>query len=61
MTASRSQRIEACKKVEMVPVERIELPTFGLQIRSEVVDTKRIIADYWFADKPLRDMIVDVR
>ncbi|ALK09267.1 hypothetical protein BVIR_1484 [Blastochloris viridis] len=45
----------------MVPAERIELPTFGLQIRSEVVDPKRIISDYWFADKPLRDMIVDVR
>jgi hypothetical protein len=44
-----------------VPAEGIEPPTFGLQIRPEVVDPKRIIADYWFADKPLRDMIVDVR
>ncbi|MFG1364111.1 hypothetical protein [Xanthobacter versatilis] len=46
---------------KVVPDEGIEPPTFGLQIRPEVVDPKRIIADYWFADKPLRDMIVDVR
>jgi hypothetical protein len=45
----------------VVPAERIELPTFGLQIRPEAADLKRVIADYWFADKPLRDMIVDVR
>ena len=48
-------------EIRMVPDEVIEPPTFGLQIRPEVVDPKRIIADYWFADKPLRDMIVDVR
>jgi len=35
--------------------------TYGLGIWLEVVDPKMIIADYWFADKPLRDMIVDVR
>jgi len=35
--------------------------TYGLGIWFEDVDLKRIIADYWFADKPLRDMIVDVR
>jgi hypothetical protein len=45
----------------MVPAERIELPTFGLQIRPEAVDLKRVIADYWFADSHLRDIIVDVR
>jgi len=45
----------------MVPDERIELPTFGLQNGSEAVDIKQIIADYWFADKPLSDIIVDVR
>jgi len=45
----------------VVPAERIELPTFGLQNCHEVIDIKQIIADYWFADKPLRDMIVNVR
>jgi len=48
--------------VEMlVPPAGIEPATFGLQIRPEAADLKRVIADYWFADKPLRDMIVDVR
>jgi len=45
----------------MVPPAGIEPATFGLQNGPEVVDLKRIIADYWFADKPLRDMIVNVR
>jgi hypothetical protein len=53
--------ILAPRWAELVPAEGIEPPTFGLQIRPGVADPKRIIADYWFADKPLRDMIVDVR
>jgi len=45
----------------MVPDEGIEPPTFGLQNARLGAGHQRAIADYWFADSHLRDIIVDVR
>ncbi len=44
---------------EMVPAERIELPTFGLQNVFINRTLESICADYWFANRHLHDIMSD--